>query len=182
RVGLLPPTFTNSRVWITRNSFACNGKLNSLISSMNSVPVCASAKNPVRCSTAPVKLPRTCPNRWLSISPSGIAVQSSVTRGRPQRALSAWIARAISSLPVPDSPEMHTLASPGATFSIFASTSPSAPHYPTHPRAPPPPPPPPPPHPRPPPARRPRPPRPRAPQHHHRAVGPQPQPPQPLPH
>ncbi len=87
RVGLLPPTFTNSRVWITRNSFACNGIDSSLISSMNSVPVCASAKNPVRCSTAPVKLPRTCPNKWLSISPSGIAVQSSVTSGRSPRAL-----------------------------------------------------------------------------------------------
>ncbi len=139
RVGLLPPTFTNSRVWITRSSFACNGIDSSLISSMNSVPVCASAKNPVRCSTAPVKLPRTCPKRWLSISPSGIAVQSSVTSGRSHRALCAWIARAISSLPVPDSPEMHTFASPGATFSIFASTSPSCADCPTSPCAPAPP-------------------------------------------
>src|SRR6476661_2311045 len=162
RVGLLPPTFTNSRVWITRSSFACSGIDSSLISSMNSVPVCASAKNPVRCSTAPVKLPRTCPKRWLSISPSGIAVQSSVTSGRSHRALCAWIARAISSLPVPDSPEMHTFASPAATFSIFASTSPSCGDWPTRPwpagfrlvppLPPPPPPPAPPPPPPPPPA------------------------------
>src|SRR5262249_17506979 len=197
RVGLLPPTFTNSRVWITRSSFACSGKLSSLISSMNSVPVCANAKNPVRCSTAPVKLPRTCPKRWLSISPSGIAVQSSVTSGRSHRALCAWIARAISSLPVPDSPDTHTFASPDATFSIFASTSASCADCPTSPCAPTPlrpRPPHPPPHPRPPrlralPPPPPPPPRqpqrrriaaPLGPQHHHRAV--QPQPPQPLPH
>src|SRR3984893_16297172 len=139
RVGLLPPTFTNARVWIPRSSFACSGIDSSLISSMNNVPVCASAKNPVRCSTAPVKLPRTCPKRWLSISPSGIAVQSSVTSGRSHRALCAWIARAISSLPVPDSPAMHTFASPRATFSIFASTSapPPPPHHPVPPPPPP---------------------------------------------
>src|SRR5229473_1351661 len=131
---------------------------------MNSVPVCASAKNPVRCSTAPVKLPRTCPNKWLSISPSGIAVQSSVTSGRSHRALCAWIARAISSLPVPDSPEMHTFASPGATFSIFASTSPSCADCPPRPFAPPPPPPAP-PRPRPPPRARTAPPQPQ-PTHH----------------
>ncbi len=52
-----------------------------------------------------------------------MAVQSRVTSGRSRRALWAWMARAMRSLPVPDSPEMHTLASPGATFSTLASTS-----------------------------------------------------------
>src|SRR5436190_2486164 len=55
--------------------------------------------------------------------PSGTAVQSSVTSGRSHRGLLWWIALAMSSLPVPLSPMMQTLASPVATLSILARTS-----------------------------------------------------------
>src|SRR6266702_1393260 len=74
RIGLLPPTLTNSWAWMTRRSLACSGKGSSLISSMKSVPVWASAKTPFRCSTAPVKDPRRWPKSWLSMRPSGTAL------------------------------------------------------------------------------------------------------------
>jgi hypothetical protein len=43
-------------------------------------------------------------------------------KGVADRRLWAWIARAISSLPVPDSPEMKTLASVGATRETTENT------------------------------------------------------------
>src|SRR3972149_5263608 len=83
--GLVPPTLTNSLVWMTRRSLAWSASDSSLISSMKRVPVWAREKTPSRFSTAPVKEPRTWPKRWLSMRPSGIAVQSSVTSGRSRR-------------------------------------------------------------------------------------------------
>ena len=43
-----------------------------------------------------------------------------VTRGLPARALAPWTARATSSLPVPDSPVMSTVASVGATVAMIS--------------------------------------------------------------
>src|SRR5262249_53871187 len=51
-----------------------------------------------------------------------MAAQFSLTKGRPQRVLIVWIARAISSLPVPVSPKTRTVESVGATRSTSAST------------------------------------------------------------
>src|SRR3972149_3470977 len=99
--GLVPPTLTNSLVWMTRRSLAWSASDSSLISSMKRVPVWAREKTPSRFSTAPVKEPRTWPKRWLSMRPSGIAVQSSVTSGRSRRGLLWGMGGAGSSLSVP---------------------------------------------------------------------------------
>ena len=55
--------------------------------------------------------PLTCPNSSLSSSGSGIAEQLTPINGQPARGLSAWIARAASSLPVPVSPRIRTVTS-----------------------------------------------------------------------
>ena len=55
-----------------------------------------------------------------SIRRSPTAPQSSATNGRWRRGPASWSASAMSSLPVPFSPLMHTLASPSATFVITA--------------------------------------------------------------
>ena len=47
-----------------------------------------------------------------------MAAQFTGTKGRSARGLRAWMARATSSLPVPDSPRMVTAAEEGATRSI----------------------------------------------------------------
>ncbi len=62
----------------------------------------------MRFSTAPVKEPFSWPNRMLSTRFSGIAPQLTVTKGLDLRPLSPWMARAISSLPTPDSPSIST--------------------------------------------------------------------------
>jgi hypothetical protein len=50
---------------------------------------------------APVNAPFSCPNNSLSSRPVGIAAQLSLTKARWLRRLWSWIARAMSSLPVP---------------------------------------------------------------------------------
>ena len=52
-----------------------------------------------------------------------IAAQFTGTNGRAPRRLATWSARATSSLPVPDSPEMRTVASVGATRTTRSSRS-----------------------------------------------------------
>jgi hypothetical protein len=47
-----------------------------------------------------------------------IAAQLTGMKGRSARGLRAWMARATSSLPVPDSPRMVTAADEGATRSM----------------------------------------------------------------
>ena len=65
---------------------------------------------------APVKAPRSWPNSSLSSSVSGSAAQLiGDERAAAARGLAAWIARATSSLPVPLSPRISTVASVGAT-------------------------------------------------------------------
>ena len=73
---------------------------------------------PRRCAWAPVKAPFSWPNSSLSSSASGIAPQLIGTKGPSARALSRWIARAASSLPVPLSPSTSTGASTVATLRI----------------------------------------------------------------
>jgi hypothetical protein len=87
------------------------------------VPPDASTKAPRRSRSAPVNAPRTWPNRCESISASGIAEQSTTTNGRDARDEWSWTARAASSLPVPDSPSMSTVASVGAASSSTANSS-----------------------------------------------------------
>ena len=62
----------------------------------------------MRFSEAPVKEPFSWPNRMLSTRFSGMAPQLTVTKGPDLRPLSPWMARAISSLPTPDSPSIST--------------------------------------------------------------------------
>ncbi len=71
---------------------------------------------------APVKAPFSCPNRALSTSPSGMAAQLMEMNGPSCRGLPSWMARATSSLPVPDSPSSSTVALVGATVPMVSMT------------------------------------------------------------
>ena len=66
---------------------------------------------------ASVKAPFTWPKSSLSKSVSVMAPASTATIGLPLRKLWAWISRASTSLPVPFSPVMSTVASVGAILS-----------------------------------------------------------------
>ena len=90
------------------------------------MPPLASSKRPTFCAIAPVNAPFSWPKSSLSSRPVGMAAQLSFTNVRALRPLRSWIARAISSLPVPVSPWMSTVESVGATISIFWSVSRSA--------------------------------------------------------
>ena len=79
-------------------------------------------KQPCLVACAPVKLPFTCPNSSLSIRSCGIAPQFTGTNGRSARGPRAWISRAASSLPVPDSPLMWTGAWLRASLAMGART------------------------------------------------------------
>ena len=98
----------NSPSCRTRSSFFCISALMSPISSRNSVPPSACSSRPFLVRCAPVKAPRACPKSSLSSSVSGSAAQFSLTKGWVLRGLLKWIARAISSLPVPLSPSIRT--------------------------------------------------------------------------
>lgn len=93
------------------------------ISSRKMLPPLASSNIPLRSLTAPVKAPRAWPNSSLSSSPSASAEQLTATNGRERRGLSSWMARAISSLPVPVAPRSSTVLSVGATRAMARSTS-----------------------------------------------------------
>ena len=82
------------------------------------MPLEALSNTPRRSATAPVKEPRTWPNISLSISSEGMAAQLSSRNGRSRRGENAWMARAISSLPVPLSPQMKTRHLVGAAISM----------------------------------------------------------------
>ncbi len=90
------------------------------ISSRKSVPPWASSKTPLRSEIAPVKAPRTCPNSSLSTRFSGMAPQSTATKGPSARGEAACSERARTSLPVPVSPSTSTVASVAATRSRTA--------------------------------------------------------------
>jgi hypothetical protein len=80
----------------------------SATSSRNSVPPLASWNLPMCLAVAPVNAPFSWPNRMLSTRFSGSAPQLTATNGLPRRSLSPWMARAIISLPTPDSPSIST--------------------------------------------------------------------------
>ena len=82
------------------------------------MPVCAASNRPVRLSTAPVNEPLTWPNSSLSSRLSVRAPQLTRMYGPEARGLRSWMARAISSLPVPVSPTIRTQARDGATCRV----------------------------------------------------------------
>ena len=73
--------------------------------------------------TAPVKEPLTWPNSSLSSRFSGIAPQLIDRKRWPERGLAKWMARAISSLPVPLSPWISTVELVRATRSTRVKTA-----------------------------------------------------------
>ncbi|MNC85797.1 hypothetical protein D3C83_14110 [compost metagenome] len=87
------------------------------------MPRLAVWNSPLLSRTAPVKEPFTWPKSSDSSSGSGIAPQLIATKAASRRGLALWMAHAISSLPVPESPCMNTLASLSATIRALASTS-----------------------------------------------------------
>ena len=69
-----------------------------------------------------MKAPLTWPNISLSRRFSGRAAQFTATHGFDARGEFLWIVLAMTSLPVPDSPLMSTVAAVGATFWIMSQT------------------------------------------------------------
>ena len=86
------------------------------ISSRKIVPPLAISNLPILRACAPVKAPFSEPNNSFSSSSPGMAAQLIVMYGPSLRSDRLWIARANSSLPVPDSPCSRTEASLLATF------------------------------------------------------------------
>jgi len=90
---------------------------NSPTSSRKIVPPSASSKRPCRRWMAPVNAPFSWPKSSEATSEEGIAAQLTLTNAREDRFDRLWIARAMSSFPVPVSPSRSTLASVVATLS-----------------------------------------------------------------
>jgi hypothetical protein len=67
--------------------------------------------------------PFSWPNSSLSTRPAGRAAQLTLISGLSRRRLFEWTARAISSLPVPVSPQTSTVASVGATRPTLSKTA-----------------------------------------------------------
>ena len=84
------------------------------------MPPSAATNRPRFDVSAPVNAPRTWPNSSLSSSVPASAPQLTGTNAPPARRPAKWSARATSSLPVPLSPVMSTVASECATLSIVA--------------------------------------------------------------
>ena len=80
----------------------------------------ASSNLPSCCRCAPVNAPRSCPKSSLSASSRGIAAQFTAMNGASGSPASRWISRASSSLPVPLSPRMSTVAD---SFAILCTRS-----------------------------------------------------------
>ena len=118
--AVLAPTRRTVRVSIARRSFGCSAIGISPISSRKSVPPFASSKTPLRFDTAPVNAPRTWPKSSLSKSVSGMAPQSTGTKGPDARGDAAWTERATTSLPVPVSPWTRSVEPVVATRSRTA--------------------------------------------------------------
>ena len=72
---------------------------------------------------APVKAPFSWPNNSEAMSEEGIAAQFTLIKAWPARCEPLWMARAISSLPVPVSPVISTVESVGATFTMLRKDS-----------------------------------------------------------
>ena len=117
------PTRSTSLLCSARSSFAwrCRGMFP--ISSRNSVPPSAWENFPAWSLRASVNAPLTWPKSSLSKSVSLRAPTSTHTRGPPLRELLACTCLASSSLPVPFSPVISTLASVGAILSTVRRSS-----------------------------------------------------------
>ena len=87
------------------------------------MPPVASTNLPMCRSVAPVKAPFSWPNRIDSTRFSGMAPQLTATNGLARRSPEPWMARAISSLPTPDSPSISTGMVEAAAFSAVRSTA-----------------------------------------------------------
>ena len=98
------PTGMNSRSWRTRSSLVWMIGVSSPISSRKAVPRSACWNSPALSAMAPVNEPLTWPNSSLSRRLSGMALQVMGTKGLAATRERLWMARATSSLPVPDSP------------------------------------------------------------------------------
>ena len=108
-MGLFDPIRSISLSWRTRSSFAWRSDLNAEISSRKRVPPLAYSNFPMVRVWAPVKAPFSWPNISLSISSGGMAAQLTATKGPFFLLPWRWMARAISSLPVPLSPMIKML-------------------------------------------------------------------------
>ena len=86
------------------------------------MPPEASTNLPVCFSVAPVNAPFSCPNSVDSTRFSGIAPQFTATNGFARRSPEPWMARAINSLPTPDSPSISTGMSDVVAFSAVRRT------------------------------------------------------------
>ncbi len=120
---LREPSRTTSRSCSTRSSLTWIDSGRSPISSRNSVPPLAASNQPDLAENAPVKAPFSWPKSSLSTRLSEKAPQFTATKGRLLRRLRSCTWRAISSLPVPVSPMMSTLASLGATMRTRSSSA-----------------------------------------------------------
>ena len=87
------------------------------------MPPSADSNRPIRRSVAPVKDPFSWPKSSLSSRLSESAAQCTAMKGPRERGLAWWIACAISSLPVPDSPSIRIVALDCATFFTRSMTS-----------------------------------------------------------
>jgi len=113
----VPPTRSKRRSCSTRSSLTWMAGGISPTSSRKRVPPSASSKRPCRWPMAPVKAPFSWPNSSLSSSVSGMAAQLIGTNCPVRsRADAWWMARAISSLPVPVSPSSSTVVVVCATL------------------------------------------------------------------
>ena len=90
------------------------------------MPPSANSKRPSRRCCAPVKAPFSCPKSSEAIKARGIAAQLTAMNARAERLERRWMARAMSSLPVPVSPVMSTVESLLATLDTRANTAVSA--------------------------------------------------------
>jgi len=117
------PTGEYSPDCSVRSKAACNDLLISLISSRKMAPPLARSSLPILRSVAPVKAPRTWPKNSDSCKLSGIAPQLTATKGSARAPLSSRIMPAMSSLPVPLSPVIKTVAEVSATRRAICSSS-----------------------------------------------------------
>jgi hypothetical protein len=118
--GFVAPTGVMVEVCRKRSSFVCRLRSISQISSRNSVPPSAAAAAPGLSEIAPVNEPRRWPKTSDSSRSTGIAPQLSAMKGPRARADSRCTASAASSLPVPLSPVMKTVAIDRATERILS--------------------------------------------------------------
>src|SRR5271156_1850267 len=127
----VPPTRSNSCSCKTRKRAIWVSVGSSPTSSRKIVPPSASSNRPRRRCNAPVKEPFSWPNNSEAIKSRGMAAQFTLTKECEERRDRRWIARATSSLPVPVSPVISTVAAVGATFDTRESTFCKAPELPT---------------------------------------------------